>query len=91
MTLEEVKEHLRVEHDVEDALIQTYLDAAEAHVAVYLGDDLPDPMPKPIEAAVLLLVADLYVNRERQSEVALYKNTAFTLLLNPYLSMSVSE
>lgn len=90
MTLEEAKEHLRVAHDLEDALIQTYLDAALQHVAIYLGDDLPDPLPKPIEAAVLLLMADLYLNRERQVDRVLSENSAYALLLNPYRSMSVT-
>ncbi|ABR85316.1 TPA: head-tail connector protein [Pseudomonas aeruginosa] len=91
MTLEEAKEHLRVVHDLEDDLIQTYLDAALGHVQIYLGDDLPDPLPKPVEAAVLLLMADLYLNRERQVDRVLSENSAYALLLNPYRSMSVTE
>ncbi|MFU3514011.1 head-tail connector protein [Pseudomonas aeruginosa] len=91
MTLTEAKQHLRVTHNLEDALIQGYLDAALAHVANYLSDDLPDPMPAPVEAAVLLLMADLYINRERQADKPLSENSAYALLLNPYRSMSVTE
>lgn len=89
MTLEEAKAHLRVTHDLENILIQGYLDAALAHVANYLGDDLPSPMPAPVEAAVLLLVADLYINRERQTDKPLSENSAYALLLNPYRNMQV--
>jgi hypothetical protein len=89
ITVAEAKQHLRVMHTLEDGMIQLYLDAALAHVAEYLGDDLPDPMPEPIQAAVLLLTADLYVNRERQADRILHESTAYALLLNPYRSMAV--
>ncbi|WP_462379577.1 head-tail connector protein [Pseudomonas sp. Marseille-QA0892] len=89
ITVTEAKQHLRVMHNLEDGMIQLYLDAATKHVAEYLGDDLPDPMPEPIQAAVLLLTADLYVNRERQGDRILYEGTAYTLLLAPYRSMAV--
>jgi uncharacterized phage protein (predicted DNA packaging) len=89
ITIAEVKQHLRVLHDLEDSLIQLYLDAAAGHVSRYLGDDLPDPMPEPIKAAVMLLTADLYVNRERQSDEPLYQNKTYGLLLAPYRTMAV--
>ena len=89
ITVTEAKQHLRVMHGLEDGLIQLYLDAATRHVEEYLGDDLPDPMPEPIQAAVLLLTADLYINRERQGDRILYEGTAYTLLLAPYRSMAV--
>lgn len=89
ITTAEVKQHLRVMHGLEDDLIQLYLDAATGHVAKYLGDDLPDPMPEPIQAAVLLLTADLYVNRERQADRILHEGTAYALLLAPYRNMAV--
>lgn len=89
ITIADAKQHLRVMHDLEDDLIQLYMDAAAGHVAAYLGDDLPDPMPEPIQAAVLLLTADLYVNRERQADRILHESTAYALLLNPYRTMEV--
>lgn len=89
VTLTEAKSHLRVTHDLEDGLIELYLDAAVGHIEKYLGDDLPDPMPDPIRAAVLLLTADLYVNRDRQADRALFENTAYGLLLAPYRSAEV--
>lgn len=89
ITIAEAKQHLRVLHDLEDDLIQIYLDAALGHVAEYLGDDLPDPMPSAIQAAVLLLTGDLYLFRERQADRYLFESTAFQLLLGPYRSMSV--
>ena len=89
MNLTDVKQHLRVMHDLEDSLIQIYLDAAVRHVTEYLGEDLPDPMPEDVQCAVLLLTADLYVNRERQIDRPIHHNTTYQLLLNPYRSMEV--
>lgn len=90
MTLYEIKTHLRVTHDTEDLLIAAYLEAAMAHVTQYLGiDELEDPVPSPIRAAVMLLTADLFVNRERQADKVLYDNPAYQLLLNPYRDMAV--
>lgn len=88
-TVAEAKQHLRVMHDLEDSLIQTYLNAAIGHVTNYLGDQLPDPMPDPIKSAVLLLTGDLYVFRERQSDRYLFEATAYQLLLGPYRDMAV--
>ncbi|BFN26567.1 phage gp6-like head-tail connector protein [Pseudomonas sp. SCT] len=89
ITVAEAKQHLRVMHAMEDPLIQLYLDAATRHVEQYLGEDLPDPMPEAIQAAILLLTGDLYVNRERQSDRPIHENTAYQLLLAPYKSMAV--
>lgn len=89
VTLQEAKDHLRILEDDEDAYITGLLAAAEGHVAGYLGDDLPKPMPAPVRAAVLLLVGDLYEHRERQNDRALYENATFHLLLNPYRSHEV--
>lgn len=89
MNLTDVKQHLRVLHNLEDSLIQIYLDAAVRHVTEYLGEDLPDPMPEDVQCAVLLLTGDLYVNRERQVDKPIHHNTAYQLLLNPYRCMEV--
>lgn len=89
LELEDVKAHLRIQHDVEDTLILTYWDAAIGHVEQYLGDNMPDPAPRPIDAAILLLVADMYEHRTRQTTQPLSEGSTFRLLLNPYRSMSV--
>ncbi|NMY56771.1 head-tail connector protein [Pseudomonas sp. WS 5051] len=88
-TLDEAKLHLRVDHDAEDEYLRGLILAAETHVGMYLGDTLPDPMPAPIKAAILLLVGDLYENRERQADRTLSENTAYSMLLAPYRSMAV--
>lgn len=89
VTLDEAKMHMRVDHPDEDSYIEGLVMAAEAHISMYLGDASPDPMPAPIKAAVLLLVGDLYENRERQADRILHEGTAYALLLSPYRSMAV--
>lgn len=89
VTLDEAKLHMRVDHDDEDQYIEGLILAAETHIGMYLGENLPDPMPAPVKAAVLLLVGDLYENRERQGDRTLTEGTAYALLLAPYRSMAV--
>lgn len=92
VTLQEAKDHLRVLDDAEDGHITALIAAAEGHVSGYLGDDLPDPMPAPVRAAVLLLVGDLFEHRERQAITGVggfQENPTFHLLLNPYRSAEV--
>lgn len=89
VTLEEAKLHMRVDHDEEDNYIMGLVAAAETHVANFLGDDLPDPMPAPIKAAVLLLVCDLYEHREREGVRVMSERTSYAMLLAPYRSMAV--
>lgn len=89
LTLERIKEHLRIDHTDEDALITGYWDAAQGYIEKYLSDDMPDPMPEPIVAAVLLLIGDLYENRERQGPAVFFKNHTYQLLLAPYRTTEV--
>lgn len=68
-----VKQHLRVDHDDEDVLIQGYIDGACAHVEQHCDRELVagDPvlpsqmgLTKDVIQAVLLLVGHWYSNRE---------------------------
>lgn len=87
LTLEETKLHLRVDSDDEDAPIQAMIDTATAACADYLNmevDDLDAAAPAPVKSAALLLVGDLYLNRESQGGQAYHHNPTFERLLNPY-------
>ena len=90
-TIEQAKLHLRVDHADEDDLIERMLTAATHSVADYL-DMTPEDfellaMPAPVEAAILLRVADLYENREAVTDRSLYDNPTFLRLLAPYRVM----
>lgn len=72
LTLDEIKAHLRLDGSEEDAQLTLLSEAAEDYAAQYLGralpwlDDLgaPEPVPPSVRAALLLIVGDLYENRE---------------------------
>ena len=66
-TLEEAKQHLRVDHSDDDVIIGAYSDAAVARVLQYCGRDLvPDgDVPEAaFKVAALLVLGDLYANRD---------------------------
>lgn len=90
-SLEAVKVHLRVDHNDEDVLIQSYIDAAENHVNNWCNRNDPfSEFPPAIHAAVLLIVGDLYENREAQSYgKELYPNRTVELLIQPYRKMTL--
>lgn len=89
ITLEQAKAHLRVDGDDEDTIIQAMIDAATAAALDYLNVESLEAMPAPVEAAILLQVGDLYVNRERQAEKPYFANATYERLLNPYRAMGV--
>ena len=72
LTLDEIKAHLRLDGSEDDAQLTLLSEAAEDYAAQYLGrslpwlDDLGAPVavPASIRAALLLVIGDLYENRE---------------------------
>ncbi|MFG0630087.1 head-tail connector protein [Pseudomonas sp. xss_2] len=71
--LANVKMHLRVDGDEEDALIGGYVEAAKAHVEQHCDRKLVEADPvepeemgltRDVEQAILLLVGHWYANRE---------------------------
>jgi len=89
LTLDEAKRHLRVDHAADDADISEKLLAAEEEVAEHMGRPLPwldadgveVPAPAAVKAAVLLLLGDMYANREAQTDRRLTDNgTALRML-----------
>lgn len=59
VTIEEVKAHLRITNNDDDALLRLKLDAAEAHVTDYIGVPLvvDGKVPAPVREAVLQATA----------------------------------
>lgn len=69
LTLDEVKEYLRVDTDAEDALIEDLLDAAKASADVFLNNPFLDsaganaPIPGGVRVWVMKRAAAMFENR----------------------------
>ncbi len=92
LTVDEVKAHLRIETDDEDAYIASLIAqaqaAAEDFCRVTFGIDMEGnevPAPEPVRLAVLLMVSHYYENRGNPDR-AVYgtMRIAFENLLYPY-------
>ena len=64
VTVAEAKLFLRVEHEVEDGLIQTLIAAAQAKVETDVGLSLTSTSPAPLRLAILMLVLRAYERGE---------------------------
>ena len=94
VTVDEVKTHLRIQHDEEDdyiaGLIAQAQTAAEDYCRVsfepYKGEDGEETeVPQPVRLAVILMTSFYYENRDIP-DMTTYKATrmAFDSLLYPY-------
>ena len=83
LTLTEIKSHLRIDQSAEDALLNIYLDAAEDYISAFLNEP-SFPQAPAIKAACLLIIGDLYENREGAGEKEVKENPAVHRLLYPY-------
>lgn len=88
ITLAEAKLHLKAatsdsSPDPDNDLINIYIGAAEKFITNYLDREVI-PRNDAIKAAALLIVADLYENREGASKDELKENPAVVRLLYPY-------
>ncbi len=68
--LDLLKQHLNVDYDTDDGLLETYLMNASKHIESQLGyalddtDEWPGGPPADLDQAVLMLAAHWYENRE---------------------------
>lgn len=83
ISLAEAKEHLRITHSNEDTVLAIYIAAADDHIANYLNKS-PFMKTSATKAAALLIVGDLYENREAQSDKDYKINPTVENLLFPY-------
>lgn len=103
ITLAKVKAHLRILHNREDDYIELLIKTAIAAVENFIDRpfnavnilgmpillDLTGSVPAPLEAAVYMVVQDLYANRSSQTDSALFSNPTFERLTMPYRRMGV--
>lgn len=82
-TLAEVKEHLRVDGDDDDTLIEAMMDAAEQQVLQYCNISLvPYGKEATFKVAALMAITAMYDNRAGEGEVSLPASSRN--LINPY-------
>lgn len=92
LTLDYIKQHIRIDHDCEDTMLELYGDAAEETVLNLLGrsyDDLLERysvVPSAVMQATLMLVDVSYQYRSPVSptSVSMVPYT-FDLLIKPYM------
>lgn len=70
VTLTEAKLFLHVEHEAEDGLIQTLIDAARARVEGEVGLSLTAVSPAPLRLAILMLTLRAYERDETEMPIA---------------------
>lgn len=70
VTVAEAKLFLRVEHEAEDGLIQTLVEAAQARVEGQVGLSLTSTSPAPLRLAILMLALRGYERGEAEMSVA---------------------
>ena len=76
VTVAEAKLFLRVEHEVEDGLIQTLIAAAQAKVETDVGLGLTSTSPAPLRLAILMLVLRAYERGEAAADLSIDEWTA---------------
>lgn len=85
VTVDEVKTHLRIQHDEEDGYLESLIRQAQATAEDYCRVQFSEPAPEPVRLAVLLFVSHYYENRDNPDRV-MYATmrVAFETLLYPY-------
>ena len=85
VTVEEVKAHLRIQHDEEDAYLTGLIAQAQAAAEDYCRVSFEDGAPEPVRLAVLLFVGLYYENRDLPDRTTYgTMRIAFQNLLYPY-------
>ena len=95
VTVDEIKAHLRIEHDEEDSYIESLIKQAQTAAEDYCrvpfepvdeeGVPIETNVPEPVRLAVILMTSFYYENRDIP-DMTTYKATrmAFDSLLYPY-------
>lgn len=90
--LDEIKAHLRIEHSLDDELLELLAESAEEVAQNYIGKTWGDTttdktviFTKGIKVGCLMLIGHLYANREAVADVQLYEVPfAISALWKPY-------
>lgn len=96
ITLEKMKHYLSIVHNRDDDFIESLIKVAFIDVQNCIDRTFEDvglssdgSIQPPLEAAVKMVVDDLYHNRSTQFDKSLFDNKTFTRLFSPYRKMGV--
>jgi uncharacterized phage protein (predicted DNA packaging) len=67
ITLDSVKEFLRIDHTEEDGYLNILILLAKEMCENYLRTELPEKLPESIKQAMFLIIAHFYENRNGES------------------------
>ena len=85
LTVDEVKIHLRIQHDEEDEYLESLIAQAQGAAEDYCRTEFHTAAPEPVRLAVLLMISHYYENRDNPDrQVYLAMCTAFENLLYPH-------
>ena len=85
LSVDEVKTHLRIQHDEEDTYLESLIVRAQAAAEDYCRVSFEDSAAEPVRLAVLLMVSHYYENREPGDNISYATMRAsFQNLLYPY-------
>lgn len=94
--LDDAKKHLRVLHNRDDDYIESLIPVALDLISAEIDRPLTDPrcltdgtLKPTLRQAALLIIGDLYQNREAQQDVDLKQNATLQRLLFSCVSMGV--
>ena len=85
VSVDELKSHLRIQHDEEDSLLESLIMQAQAVAENHCREAFENDAPEPVRLAVILMASYFYENRDL-SDKAGYKTmyTAFRALVSPH-------
>lgn len=85
LTVDEAKQHLRIDYDEEDELIEKLIAQAQAAAEDFCRVSFEENVPEPVRLACLLFVSYHYENRDIP-DMTTYKSMrmAFEHLLYPH-------
>ena len=85
LTVDEVKTHLRIQHDEEDEYLESLIAQAQGAAEDFCRTEFRAAAPEPVRLAVLLMVSHYYENRDNPDrQVYLAMRMAFENLLYPH-------
>ena len=85
VSVDELKMHLRIQHEEEDSLLESLIMQAQAVAENHCRESFENDAPEPVRLAVILMASYFYENRDvsdKPGYSTMYD--AFRALISPY-------